>query len=169
MTIVSDLTGELDCRIWIVPQDSSSQGTTHASRHCLWKTLYVTQILRHSLFDSSLFSIDIQMGQVPSKSPCTDYYNRPSYVISSMSAVANTSDHLHCELVFILFLQTHRETWRIPTQSKYMKEHEDNTHHDGGIPSGTARALHVQLCSEFTSHYMFSLVLNLVPGIVSGT
>ncbi len=30
-------------------------------------------------------------------------------------------------------------------------------------------ALHVQLCSEFTTHRTYSLVLNLVPGIVSGT
>ncbi len=31
------------------------------------------------------------------------------------------------------------------------------------------RILHVQLCSEFTLHYTYSLVLNLVPGILSGT
>jgi hypothetical protein len=37
------------------------------------------------------------------------------------------------------------------------------------MPHGTARALYVQLCSEFTTHCTYSLVLNLVPGIVSGT
>jgi len=34
---------------------------------------------------------------------------------------------------------------------------------------GTARVLHAQLCSEFTSHWTCTVVLNLVPGIVSGT
>jgi hypothetical protein len=38
-----------------------------------------------------------------------------------------------------------------------------------GMSHGTKRVLHSQLCSEFTVHYTFSLVLNLVPGIVSGT
>ena len=39
-----------------------------------------------------------------------DYTSHPPDSISFMSAVANTSDHLHCELVRILFLQAHRET-----------------------------------------------------------
>jgi hypothetical protein len=34
---------------------------------------------------------------------------------------------------------------------------------------GTERGLQVQLCSEFTTHSTYSLVLNLVPGIVGGT
>jgi hypothetical protein len=39
-----------------------------------------------------------------------DYHNRPFNTISFMSTVTRTFDHLHCELVFILFLQDHRET-----------------------------------------------------------
>ena len=38
-----------------------------------------------------------------------------------------------------------------------------------GIPHGTTRVLHVELCSEFTIHCTCSLTLNLVPGIVSVT
>ena len=37
------------------------------------------------------------------------------------------------------------------------------------IPFGTERVIHVQLYSEFTVHCTCSLVLKLVPGIVSGT
>ena len=45
----------------------------------------------------------------------TDYYNRPSNVISFMSVVPGTSDHLHCEFVLLLFLEDHRETdWFLP-------------------------------------------------------
>ena len=33
----------------------------------------------------------------------------------------------------------------------------------------TGLHVHVQFCSEFTVHCTYSLVLNLVPGIVSGT
>ena len=40
----------------------------------------------------------------------TDYNNRPSHSISFIPAVPTTSDRLHCELVRIWFLQTHRET-----------------------------------------------------------
>jgi hypothetical protein len=36
----------------------------------------------------------------------TQSYNRTNNSISFMSVVATTSDHLHCELVHILFLQT---------------------------------------------------------------
>ena len=42
------------------------------------------------------------------------------------------------------------------------------THIQPGMTHGTPRTLHVQLYSEFTTHYTWSLVLNLVPGIVSG-
>ena len=45
----------------------------------------------------------------------------------------------------------------------------DYTWYFPGIPHGTVRVLHVQLCNEFTTHWKCSLVLNLVPGIVSGT
>ena len=38
-----------------------------------------------------------------------------------------------------------------------------------GMSYGTVCVLHVQLYSEFTTHYTYSLVLNLVPGIVTGT
>ena len=38
-----------------------------------------------------------------------------------------------------------------------------------GIPHGPTRVLHTQLCSEFTTHWSFSLVIKFVPGIVSGT
>ena len=41
-----------------------------------------------------------------------DYKNRPSNAISFMSDVARSSGPLHCVLVRILFLQTHRETDR---------------------------------------------------------
>jgi hypothetical protein len=40
----------------------------------------------------------------------TEYNNRPSNGISFMSVVPSTSTHLHCNLVRLLFLQTHRET-----------------------------------------------------------
>ena len=39
-----------------------------------------------------------------------DFNSCPSHSISFMPAVATTSGRLHCELVRILFLQTHRET-----------------------------------------------------------
>jgi hypothetical protein len=39
-----------------------------------------------------------------------DYNNRPSYSISFIPVVNRTSVLLYCELVHILFLQTHRET-----------------------------------------------------------
>ena len=39
-----------------------------------------------------------------------DHNNRPSNSFSFMPAVVSTSGHLHCELVRILILQTHRET-----------------------------------------------------------
>ena len=39
-----------------------------------------------------------------------NYNNRPSNAISFVPAVASTFDRLHCELVRILFLQTHWET-----------------------------------------------------------
>ena len=38
--------------------------------------------------------------------------NRPSNVISFMSAIDTTSGCLHSEFVLLLFLQTHRETDR---------------------------------------------------------
>ena len=41
-----------------------------------------------------------------------DYDNRPSHSISFMSDIAGTSGRLHYEFVFLLFLQTHRETDR---------------------------------------------------------
>jgi len=41
-----------------------------------------------------------------------DYNNRPSNVISFMSAMASTSGRLHSEFVLLLFLQDHRETDR---------------------------------------------------------
>jgi hypothetical protein len=41
-----------------------------------------------------------------------DYNNRPSSVVSFMSAIASTSGRLHSEFVRILFLQSHRETDR---------------------------------------------------------
>jgi len=46
-----------------------------------------------------------------------DYNNRPSNVISFMTAVTTTSDRLHCELVRILFLQTHEGNRRPPVVS----------------------------------------------------
>ena len=46
-----------------------------------------------------------------------DYNNRPSNTISFMSVVASTSGRLHCALVSLLFLQTHRETDRFLTVS----------------------------------------------------
>ena len=41
-----------------------------------------------------------------------DHNNRPSNAISFLSAVDCTTGHLHCEFVYLLFLQTHRETDR---------------------------------------------------------
>jgi hypothetical protein len=43
--------------------------------------------------------------------------NRPSSSISFMSVVASTSGRLHCELVRILLLQTHRKTDRCSSSS----------------------------------------------------
>ena len=40
----------------------------------------------------------------------TDYNNRPSHVIVSMTDIVSTSGCLHSEFVRLLFLQTHRET-----------------------------------------------------------
>jgi hypothetical protein len=47
----------------------------------------------------------------------TDYNNRPSNTIPFIPDVPRTSDHLHCEFVHILFLQTNRETDRSFTVS----------------------------------------------------
>jgi hypothetical protein len=47
-----------------------------------------------------------------------DYNNRPSDIISFMGAVSNTSDHLHCDLVRILFMESHRETERLFVSSR---------------------------------------------------
>ena len=41
-----------------------------------------------------------------------DCKNRPSHVMSCMSAIDSTSGWIHCEFVLLLFLQTHRETDR---------------------------------------------------------
>ena len=38
----------------------------------------------------------------------TDYNNRPSHTTSSIPTVPSTTDHLHCEVVHLLFLETHR-------------------------------------------------------------
>ena len=43
---------------------------------------------------------------------CTDYNFRPSNTISFMPVIPSTSDRLHSEFVFLLFLQTHRVTDR---------------------------------------------------------
>ena len=39
-----------------------------------------------------------------------DYNNRPSNTISFIPTVGSTSDHLHCDLVILLFLESHWET-----------------------------------------------------------
>jgi hypothetical protein len=41
-----------------------------------------------------------------------DYNNRHSHTISCMSPIGSTAGRLHCEFVFLLFLETHRETDR---------------------------------------------------------
>ena len=41
-----------------------------------------------------------------------DYNNRPSHDISFMPTISSTSCRLHSELVFLLFLQDHREADR---------------------------------------------------------
>ena len=48
---------------------------------------------------------------------CVDYNNRPSNTISFLVDVVSTSDRLYCEFVYLLFLQTHRETDRFLTGS----------------------------------------------------
>ena len=47
----------------------------------------------------------------------TDYNNRPSNVISFMTAIASTSGRLHSKFVCLLFLQAHQETDRFLTAS----------------------------------------------------
>ena len=42
----------------------------------------------------------------------TDYNSRPSNVIFFMSDIPSTSGRIHCDLVCLVFLQTHRETDR---------------------------------------------------------
>jgi hypothetical protein len=50
-------------------------------------------------------------------------------------------------------------------------EHVELSHGGGTVwwHVQSVRTLYVQLCNEFTTHYTYSLVLNLVPGIVCGT
>jgi hypothetical protein len=55
-----------------------------------------------------------------------DYNNRSSNSISFESTVATTSDRFHCELVRILFSQTHRETDRFFAASGVASK--SNTH-----------------------------------------
>jgi hypothetical protein len=43
-----------------------------------------------------------------------DYNNRPPSTVSFMSDIASTSGRLHSEFVRLLFLQTYRETDRVP-------------------------------------------------------
>jgi hypothetical protein len=47
----------------------------------------------------------------------TDYNNCPSNAISFMSVIGSTSGHLHCEFVYLLLLQDHRETDRFSETS----------------------------------------------------
>ena len=51
---------------------------------------------------------------------------------------------------------------------RYLSGRSRQKSHDRDV-YGTTRTLHVELCREFTSQYTCSLVLNLVPGIDSGT
>jgi hypothetical protein len=54
-----------------------------------------------------------------------DYNNRPPSVVSFMTAIASTSDHLHSEFVRLLFLQAHRETDRFFTASGVQSAQSD--------------------------------------------
>jgi hypothetical protein len=51
--------------------------------------------------------------------------NRPPIVVSFMTAIASTSDRLHCEFVRLLFLQTDRETDRFFAASGVQLEQTD--------------------------------------------
>jgi len=58
-------------------------------------------------------AIDRSLNETVADKICdyrADYNNRPSNAISFMSDVPSTSGCLNCEVVCILFLQTHRET-----------------------------------------------------------
>jgi len=47
----------------------------------------------------------------------SDYNNNPPSVVSFMSAISSTSGRLHIEFIRLLFLQTHRETDRLLSDS----------------------------------------------------
>jgi len=59
------------------------------------------------------------------------YYNRPSNVVSFMTVIASTSGCLHSEFVYLLFLQTHRETDRFFTVSgvQFPESNRDQFHY----------------------------------------
>ena len=57
-----------------------------------------------------------------------DYNNRPSHVIPFMPTGTNPTGHLHCELVWLSFLQSHRETDRFLTSSGFQLV-QSNLHH----------------------------------------
>jgi hypothetical protein len=59
----------------------------------------------------------VRFGSSSDPSIRSDYNNRPSHDIAFMSAIASTSGRLHCEFVFLLFLQTHREIDRFLSSS----------------------------------------------------
>ena len=62
-----------------------------------------------------------------------DYYNRPSNDIAFMSVFVRTSYRLHCELVRILFLQTHRETDLFYADSGVQLAHSNQFHHRDSV------------------------------------
>jgi hypothetical protein len=52
----------------------------------------------------------------------TDYNNDPPNTISFIPAVASTSGRIHSDFVYLLFLQTHRETDRFFSSSPVQVE-----------------------------------------------